>query len=316
MPEVPNPHPPAVAPRDEHAHDPGPDHWWNESWYADVADPDGGYGAWLRFGLYPNRSQTWFHLVVARPGRPVAIFHDLEAPLATGDAQSMRTDSWACELSAEVPLERWRVRASAVARTFTEPAAVYRGEPGDPTPVEVDLTWLSHGEPYHYGVSTRYEISAQVSGTIRVGDDEIRVDAPGQRDHSWAVRDWWAFAWCWSAGALDDGTRFHLSDIRLPSGPIGFGYQLSPAGELTLATRVTAEEQVDDLGLPIFAELAVEPAGLALTAEPIAISPLVFTSDDGRTSRFPRALCRYRAPDGRTGTGWSEWNQPPPEEGT
>jgi hypothetical protein len=33
---------------------------------------------------------------------------------------------------------------------------------------------------------------------------------------------------------------------------------------------------------------------------------------DGRVSRFPRALCRFDATDGRSGWGWTEWNQPQP----
>lgn len=310
MPDVPNLDPPAVLPADDARHEPGPEEWWNESWYADVADMGGTYGAWLRFGLYPNRSETWFHLVVARPGQPVVIFDDLEAPLATGDAQSLITDTWACELSAEEPLERWRVEASATGRAHADPVGVYRGEPGEPTPVEIDLTWHSQGDPYHYGVSPRYEISAHVTGTIRVGDEVIEVDAPGQRDHSWAVRDWWAFRWCWSSGALDDGSRFHLSDIRIPKMPMGFGYRIDPGGDQTFASHITATEALDAEGFPTTGRLELEPGGPVVDVEPLAFSPLLFVADDGRVSRFPRALCRYTTPDGRSGTGWTEWNQP------
>ena len=42
------------------------------------------------------------------------------------------------------------------------------------------------------------------------------MDGQGQRDHSWGVRDWWAFGWCWCSLRLDDGTRVHLADIRVP----------------------------------------------------------------------------------------------------
>ena len=34
------------------------------------------------------------------------------------------------------------------------------------------------------------------------------------------------------------------------------------------------------------------------------------TPPDGRISRFPRAVARFVAADGRTGLGWIEWNQP------
>ena len=29
-----------------------------------------------------------------------------------------------------------------------------------------------------------------------------------------------------------------------------------------------------------------------------------------RHARFPRALCRFETADGRSGVGWTEWNQP------
>jgi hypothetical protein len=191
------------------------------------------------------------------------------------------------------------------------PAAVNRRETGSEVLVEVDLTWQSVALPYHYGVTTRYEVSSQVTGTIQVGDEHIAVDAPGQRDHSWAVRDWWSFGWCWSAGALDDGTHFHLSDIRLPNGSVAFGYVAPPDGELLPATAITATEDADADGFPTTAAMSVDAEGgrLVLDVEPVAFSPLVFTSDDGRVTRFPRALCRFRASDGRSGTGWTEWNQ-------
>ena len=48
------------------------------------------------------------------------------------------------------------------------------------------------------------------------------VSGQGQRDHSWGVRDWWAFGWCWAAARLDDGTRVHMVDDppARPAGPL------------------------------------------------------------------------------------------------
>ena len=45
---------------------------------------------------------------------------------------------------------------------------------------------------------------------------------------------------------------------------------------------------------------------------PVAFGPVLLCDDDGRTSRFPRAMVRCTADDGRTGSGWIEWNQPGP----
>ena len=65
-------------------------------------------------------------------------------------------------------------------------------------------------------LTTRYEIPCLVPGTVTVDGETFTVDGQGQRDHSWGVRDWWAFGWCWCSLRLDDGTRVHLADIRMP----------------------------------------------------------------------------------------------------
>ena len=50
---------------------------------------------------------------------------------------------------------------------------------------------------------------------------------------------------------------------------------------------------------------------LDLEFEPLAFSPVLLEHPDGRAARFPRAMARVTAADGRTGGGWIEWNQPP-----
>ncbi len=100
-------------------------------------------------------------------------------------------------------------------------AELYRpgGGRGDQVPMGLDLEWETDGEPYHYVRTTRYEVPCRVHGEILLGSETIELDGWGQRDHSWAPRDWWQFGWVWTAGRLSDGTRFHASDIRSPRGP-------------------------------------------------------------------------------------------------
>ena len=54
-----------------------------------------------------------------------------------------------------------------------------------------------------------------------------------------------------------------------------------------------------------------EVGDLRLAIEPVAFAPVLLEDGAGRTSRFPRALCRFTdGPTGRRGVGWTEWNQP------
>ena len=75
---------------------------------------------------------------------------------------------------------------------------------------------------------------------------------PGQRDHSWGVRDWWSMDWVWSALHLHDGTHLHGVDLRIPGAPpMGVGYMQPPDGSLVELQAVTARETFGDNDLPV-----------------------------------------------------------------
>ena len=91
-----------------------------------------------------------------------------------------------------------------------------------------------------------------MSGTLRVGDEELALRrAAGQRDHSWGTRDWWSMDWVWSAGHLDDGTRFHAR--RAPAARtcrrLGVGYVQPAERRGERADAVGPTEEVGDDGL-------------------------------------------------------------------
>ena len=310
LPEPGSGRPAALRPEasDEAAHDPGQEKLWNESWYFDVVSQDEATGAYVRLGLYPNQEVAWITAFVCGPERPTVAVIDFEAPLPEGDHLAVESGPIKVALECEEPLERFRVSLDAVGEAHADPAALLRGEAGDSVPVSLDLTWETEGAPYAYRVATRYEIPCRVSGRIRLGDDEIEVEGPGQRDHSWGTRDWWSADWMWSAGRLDDGTRFHGVEFRLPDSPrLGVGYLQPPDGGVEELDRVTADEMVGDDGLTTAATIGLGQ-DLTLEVEPRAFGPLRLVAPDGRATSFPRAMCRVRANDGRTGVAWLEWN--------
>jgi hypothetical protein len=138
----------------------------------------------------------------------------------------------------------------------------------------------------------------------------VTIQAQGQRDHSWGVRDWWAFGWCWMAGRCNDGSRVHVVDVRIPGLDVAFGYVQDPAGSLVVVTSADTTEDLGPEGLPTRGRAILNNGLLELDIEPLAFGPLMFISPEGRIDRFPRALARFSDPTGRTGLGWVEWNQP------
>ena len=109
----------------------------------------------------------------------------------------------------------------------------------------MELIWTTAGIPYQYRITPRYEIPCTVSGSVTVDGREYTLNGvPGQRDHSWGVRDWWSMDWVWSALHFDDGTHVHGVHIRIPGAPpIGIGYLQRPGAALVDLQAVTARER-------------------------------------------------------------------------
>ena len=310
LPEPGSGRPPALRPEpaDEDRHLSGPEELWNESWYFDAVSGDGATGVYSRLGLYPNLGVAWMTAFVCGPDRPTVAIIDFAAPMPSGQELTVAADGLLAQHTCEEPLERFRVRLEATGESHEDAADLLTGAAGDRVPVSFDLTWQTLGEPYAYRVATRYEIPCRVEGHVVVDGERIELRGLGQRDHSWGTRDWWSAEWMWCAGHLDDGTRFHGVEFRLPgTPPIGVGYLQPPEGGVVELDSVSASEAVGHDGLITTAEIRL--GDLTVTVEPRAFGPLRLEAPDGRVSQFPRAMCRVVADDGRNGVAWVEWNR-------
>lgn len=302
-----------LAATDEHAHPPGDERLWGESWYFDFASRDGSLGGYVRLGLYPNLGVAWYWACLVGEGRPLVTVIDHEVQLPTAPSLEIRAEGLWADHTVETPFEHMTLGCEAFAVSVDDPVEVYGDLRGERVPFGFDLEWeTDRGGLYPWIGTTRYEVSCNVHGEILVGDERIDFDGVGQRDHSWGVRDWWTVGWVWTAGWLEDGTRFHTTRVRVP-GLEAFapGYVMRPGGPVEQIEVCTAEEEVDEDGFPTTGHLVCGELDLAI--EPVAFSPVNLVDDDGtgpRIARFPRALCRFESSDGRRGVGWTEWNQP------
>jgi hypothetical protein len=298
------------SPEDESAHAATGEPLWSESWYADFADTASGFGGWVRLGIVPNQQTTWLHALLCGPGLPTVAVIDCDIPVPT-DPWNLRTGAVDFTHTVSEPLHTYRIGVHGHGQSYPDPAALLRGEPGDPVDVAIDLVWSTDGTPYKYRLTTRYEIPCTVSGTVTVDGQRYTFDAvPGQRDHSWGIRDWWSMDWLWSALHLDDRTHVHAVDIRIPGvPPVGIGYVQDRGGTLTELQAITASQTFDADGLPTSATLAVDPGDITATIDVRGHAPVRLVSRDGRISQFPRAWVTVSTADGRSGVGWVEWNR-------
>ena len=315
LPDAAVPEPLRPSDDDESAHPPTDEPLWSESWYADFADAAQGLGGWFRIGLLANQRTALIHVLLCGPDMPTVAV-DAQVPLPP-DPWVVRADAFEIGHGAPEPLRTYRVDVRAQARSYQDPAALLRGEPGTPVEMTMNLVWTTVGTPYTYRVTTRYEIPCTVSGTVTVGDIRYDVEAvPGQRDHSWGVRDWWSMDWIWSALHLDDGTHLHGVNIRIPGAPaFSIGYAQNSAWELPVieVNNVEPREAFAANGLPLNATVTFTPIDITpdITADVRVCghAPVLLTADDGRASQFPRVWATVETTDGRHGVGWLEWNR-------
>ena len=294
---------------DEYGHAPGDEPLWNESWYFDWVDAAQGIGGWIRLGLIPNEGRSWMQALLCGPDLPTIAVSDFSAPLPA-DPTRLVTEDFEFAQTATVPLQSYTVTVRGRGQAYDDPAALLRGESGRPVEVAIDLVWTTHGTPYQYRITPRYEIPCTIKGSATAdGRSYAFADVPGQRDHSWGARDWWGMEWVWSALHLDDGTHLHGVDLRIPGLPqFGVGYVQSD-GAVTELDTVTAQEVFGDNGLPVSTELTLQPGGTQVDAQVVGHAPVQLVAADGRISHFPRAWATVTTGDGRRGVGWLEWNR-------
>ena len=309
LPDAVAPEPLRPSEEDELAHDPTAEPLWSESWYADFVDAAQGLGGWFRIGLIANQQTAWVHALLCGPDMPTVAV-DARVPLPA-DPWMLRTDGFKIGHSATAPLHTYRVDVRARGQAYADPSALLRGESGTPVDMTMNLVWVTAGSPYKYRLTTRYEIPCTVSGTVTTDGTSYRIDSvPGQRDHSWGVRDWWSMDWIWSALHLDDGTHLHGVNIRIPGAPaFSIGYVQGADGNIAELQTVDSTESFDPNGLPLTATLSLDSGGITADIEVRGQAPVRLSAADGRVSEFPRAWVTVCTADGRNGVGWVEWNR-------
>ena len=200
----------------------------------------------------------------------------------------------------------------AFAVALDDPAEVYHGARGERVPFGFELEWETDRAGYLWPpITPRYEIPCRVHGEVLVGDRRIEVDGWGQRDHSWgAARDWWAMSWNWTAGRLDDGTRWHTAGALHRPRRHGRGVHPPRRERRVRAARRDPRRRHRRPGGARSTRARCASATSSSRSSRWRGHRCCSTHPDGREDRFPRALARVRAADGRSGLGWVEWNQP------
>lgn len=280
----------------------------------DAISDDGTIGVYARLGDTPNLGTAITSFAIARPGKPSIILSDTASPLPIRGEGTYRVEGDGYTATFEVieAVKSYRVTFEGTAFTYPDEGAILRGEAGTPVQISADLTWDTDGIDYQWSITTRYEMPCRVTGTLTIDGEQIEFAGDGQRDHSWALRDWWGRSWMWNAFRLDDGdgltTGTKIHSVVMDGMEYAFGY-VQKGSDITELALGSSEMEYDDDGRMSNVRIRLEGVDLEFTVTPTAYANLLLVSEEGKVAHFVRAMADFVAADGRTGRGWIEWDR-------
>ena len=193
-----------IEERDEWLHEVGSDPAWQESFYFNWADPEHRSFTLARTGYRFHPRKTDGLAISLRDGE-LELFYGPADLDHEGDCRD------------EDPSRG--MRAGDLVVTMLEPLRSWRlqieGERG------MDVVFEASTPAFDYGghgaklaqtmTGAHFEQSGRVTGWTHFGSERHEIDALGQRDKSWGVRDWERLeGWEWLAGQLGADWSFNL----------------------------------------------------------------------------------------------------------
>lgn len=314
-----------MEPRHEFFHVPSEAEYWNESHYLDFLAPD--LQGHARIGFYPNREEANLFCFLL-DGDAVHSVVEPSIDLDRVHGLSVRADDWRFAMTPETVGRTWSVRFEGE-MVRSETAAGAAEGAGSPVDVDLSLTTRGRHDPFLYSRGRddvwgpdedRYEQATRVDGSATIDGRRHEFEAPGERDHSWGVRDWTDGEWLWISGSFDDGTAYnHLSAWPPGADPVvvnGFWFDGEAVHPLTDAALEaspafgpgTASEWLETgRGPTVDLDLAWADGEASLTAEPFGTTPVDWVEETaGVRSIMNRSPTRQTRDDGPDGHGWLE----------
>ena len=217
-----------------------------------LRDRDGTLGGYVRLGLYPNLGVAWYWACLVGEDRPLVTVIDHEVPLPErAVARDPRRRACGPTTSSRRRSSTSRLGCEAFAVGVDDPAEMY----GACAATGCRSASTSSGRPTASAstLSARPATRSRAPCTARSSwrrDDRVRRHRPA-RPLLGRPRLVAASAGCWTAGGLDDGTRFHTTASASPASRASPLATCSPpAGRLEQIDICTAEEELGAHGFP------------------------------------------------------------------
>ena len=270
-------------------------------------------GVYHRIGRLPNSDACLLSTCIVRPGRAGDHARRRDRAAAAGRRRhpgDRRPTVLRVEQHCEEPLRALPGRARGHGRGPRRPlgAAARRGGRAGRDRHRPDLGDRRRPLP----VAARDPLRDPLPGHRHghgSASETVALSGPGQRDHSWGARDWWASDWMWSALHLDDGTHTHAVDGPDPS---RLRRRLRPARRRADASSSAISSTARSRRRRPDRERRRSGCRRASSTSTSSRSPSARSCSRRPTAASPtsRARCAgVRTADGRSGLGWVEWNR-------
>ena len=212
-----------VKPEDDYTHPLGPEENFNESVYFNFFDPKAGRGGFIRMGNRANEGYAEMTVIVFNPDGS-AFFNYKKPEISTNDGW----DAGGARVEVLVPGEKVRTSYHGAAlymansKDMQDPSSAFKSNPFKK--IKIDLVHEGVGPLYgHVGdpddgndfARAHYEQHMKVSGTVEIeGEQDIRIQGHGLRDHSWGPRYWQSIrSYRWLTGNFGDDLGMVLSIV-------------------------------------------------------------------------------------------------------
>ena len=140
----------------------------------------------------------------------------------------------------------------------------------------------------------------RVKGTAKIDDREYVVDALGERDHSWGVRDWSAPGrWVWITCQFNEGYTFNITKLYTDKGEVDAGF-IHQDGVTLPIVKVDMAHEFDAEGTPSELYLAMydkdgDVYGVKAVVKRKVI--LAMNEDEKRTPVIFETLAKFKLDD-------------------
>ena len=291
---------------------------WRESHYFNFYDPRHRLGGITTIGRKPNQGHSEAVLVLYLPDGSLLV-HKKEGPVTDTSAVG------ALRYEMTEPLVGWRLMFEGTCLRVTEPRqlssrwaqlrALFRRQR-----VRLDLRWQGLNPVFDYGdyavlpadnrvAARHYEQAGAYTGFVELDGERLAIEALGQRDHSWGIRDWHApDEWRWIVAQFEADFAVHGSRLVLgeTQGELGFVWR-DGANHVVRRLELDTEYEPDGVTQRRVVIRLHEDDGRVtkVTAETITPAAIAFRDKAGLTI-ITEALSRFTCGD-RVGYGITEY---------